>query len=76
MAKNMHGFEIIVNADKSDWGIKWGLAPVGDPLCWCYECSMTRPTKYAPDAASAASAEPDSGSESVSAVESDTQPRG
>jgi len=49
MAKNMHGFEIIVNADKSDWGIKWGLAPVGDPLCWCYECSMTRPTKREPD---------------------------
>ena len=35
-----------------------------------------RPTKYAPDVASAASAEPDSGLESVPAVESDTQPRG
>jgi hypothetical protein len=34
------------------------------------------PTKYAPDVASAASAEPDSGLESVPAVESDTQPRG
>lgn len=34
------------------------------------------PTKYAPDVASAASAEPLSGLESVSAVESDTQPRG
>ncbi len=33
-------------------------------------------TKYAPDVASAASAEPDSGLESVPAVESDTQPRG
>ena len=33
-------------------------------------------TKYAPDVASAASAEPDSGLESVHAVESDTQPRG
>ncbi len=33
-------------------------------------------TKYAPDVASAASAEPDSGLEGVPAVESDTQPRG
>ena len=33
-------------------------------------------TKYAPDVASATSAEPDSGLESVPAVESDTQPRG
>ena len=33
-------------------------------------------TKYAPDVASAASAEPNSGLESVPAVESDTQPRG
>lgn len=33
-------------------------------------------TKYAPDVASAASAEPDSSLESVPAVESDTQPRG
>jgi len=33
-------------------------------------------TKYAPDVASAASAEPLSGLESVPAVESDTQPRG
>jgi len=33
-------------------------------------------TKYAPDAASATSAEPDSGLESVPVVESDTQPRG
>lgn len=33
-------------------------------------------TKYAPDVASVPSAEPDSGLESVPAVESDTQPRG
>lgn len=33
-------------------------------------------TKYAPDVASAASAEPDFSLESVPAVESDTQPRG
>jgi len=33
-------------------------------------------TKYAPDVASATSAEPDSDLESVPAVESDTQPRG
>ena len=33
-------------------------------------------TKYAPDVASASSAEPLSGLESVPAVESDTQPRG
>ena len=33
-------------------------------------------TKYAPDVASATSAEPLSGLESVPAVESDTQPRG
>lgn len=33
-------------------------------------------TKYAPDVAEATSAEPDSGLESVPAVESDTQPRG
>lgn len=35
-----------------------------------------RPTKYAPDVASATSAEPDTGLESVPAVESDAQPRG
>ena len=35
-----------------------------------------RLTKYAPDVASATSAEPDSGLESVPAVEFDTQPRG
>ena len=33
-------------------------------------------TKYTPDVAEATSAEPGSGLESVSAVESDTQPRG
>lgn len=33
-------------------------------------------TKYAPDVAFASSAEPDSGLESIPAVESDTQPRG
>jgi len=38
--------------------------------------SEKRPTKYAPDVASAASAEPDSGLKSIPAVESDTQPRG
>ena len=36
----------------------------------------SRPTKYAPDVASATSAEPLSGLESVPAVEYDTQPRG
>ncbi len=41
------------------------IAPIERPL-----------TKYAPDVASATSAEPDSGLESVPAVESDTQPRG
>jgi len=35
-----------------------------------------RLTKYAPDVAPVTSAEPDSGLESVPAVESDTQPRG
>lgn len=51
MSKNMHGYEVVVGADKSDWGIKWGLAPIGDKRCWCYECSMTRPTPLAPDRA-------------------------
>lgn len=35
-----------------------------------------QPTKYAPDVAPVTSVEPDSGLESVPAVESDTQPRG
>jgi hypothetical protein len=37
---------------------------------------LPRPTKYAPDVAPVTSAEPDSGLESVPAVEFDTQPRG
>ena len=41
--KNMHGFEIVVDADKSDWGKHWGIVPDGDKRCWCYLCSMKRP---------------------------------
>ena len=48
---------------------------------WCkisataYRAHEAQLTKYAPDVASAASAEPLSGLENVPAVESDTQPR-
>jgi hypothetical protein len=42
----------------------------------CPACLKLRPTKYAPDVASATSADPLSGLESVPAVEFDTQPRG
>ena len=46
-------------------GAQWAFCP------WCGR----HLTKYALDGASAPSAEPDSGLESVPAVESDTQPR-
>lgn len=50
------------------------------PDCGCVglDALVTRRnlTKYAPDVTSAASAEPNSGLESVPAVEFDTQPRG
>jgi len=39
---NMHGIEIVCNADRSDWGRKWGYGKEGDGLCWCYECTMKR----------------------------------
>jgi hypothetical protein len=42
----------------------------------CLAQLESRPTKYAPDVAYATSAKPDSGLESVPAVESDIQPRG
>jgi hypothetical protein len=46
-------------------------------LAWeIAEKRQRRPTKHAADVASTTSAEPDSDFESVSAVESDTQPRG
>ena len=74
MSKNMHGFEIVVNADRSDWGIKWGLAPIGDPLCWCYECSMTRPTKRAVDEGESAPLQAESTTEHLPIEEADTTP--
>jgi len=40
--KNMHGIEIVCDADRSDWGRKWGYGKEGDGLCWCYECTMKR----------------------------------
>ena len=38
---NMHG-KIVVNADRSDWGKKWGWAEWDDCRCWCYECTVRR----------------------------------
>ncbi len=43
---------------------------------WAARGAAARLTKYAPDVAPVTSAKPDSSSESVPAVESDTQPRG
>ena len=40
--KNMHGYEIVVDADRSDWGKKWGIAPKDDKRCWCYSCTTRR----------------------------------
>ena len=48
--KNMHGFEIIVNADSSDWGKHWGVASQDDTRCWCYACTVSRLTPIATDA--------------------------
>jgi len=59
-----------------DYGLqKWVKEPVGmygDPAL----AQLFRPKKYAPGVTTVASAEPDSGLESVPAVESNTQPRG
>ena len=74
MAKNMHGYEIVVNADKSDWGIKWGLAPVGDSRCWCYECSMSCPTTGAVDFGDSSALEVGQHPEVLSAGQADTIP--
>ena len=47
--KNMHGFTIVVNADKSDWGKQWGMAPEDAPRCWCCDCTIRRLTPVAGD---------------------------
>ena len=69
------------DVDEEDWQDNYASAicpKCGGELLQDYDepqiviCS----TKYAPDVASATSAEPDSGLESVPAVEFDTQPRG
>ena len=39
---NMHGDRIVVDADRSDWGARWGVAPANDKRCWCYSCTMGR----------------------------------
>ena len=52
-----------------------GAAEWEDKEYICSKCQRLL-TKHAPDVAPVTSAEPDSGLESVPAVESDTQPRG
>ncbi|MBP8965676.1 MAG: hypothetical protein KBG27_09860 [Flexilinea sp.] len=40
--KNKHGRVVVVNADRSDWGIHWGIGDPKDEKCWCYDCTMKR----------------------------------
>ena len=56
--------------------LEWQMVTWGKVDKWCDLLGFgSRLTKYAPDVAPVTSAEPDSGLESVPAVESDTQPR-
>jgi hypothetical protein len=48
--KNCHGHEIVVNADKEDYGRKWGVAPKESTGCWCYDCTMKRQGEWVDEA--------------------------
>ena len=42
MINPYHNTEIVVNADRLDWGKRWGVAPRNAEGCWCYSCTMER----------------------------------
>ena len=67
-----HDLELLANGEEENTVWEEYLCPVtGETFTHLHS-----PTKYAPDVAPVTSAEPDSGLESVPAVEAGTQPRG
>ncbi len=35
-----HGTPIVVNADRPDFGKRWGVVKKSAKGCWCYTCTM------------------------------------
>ena len=40
MINKYHGTHIDVDADKPDWGKKWGVVSKYKHGCWCYICTL------------------------------------